>query len=75
MIDLRADNAKLRRRAVHTLVAIAGCAEPEAADALDRAGGSVKRAALILRGLAPGDAGQRLAAAGGNLRAALEALN
>jgi len=75
MVDLRADNAKLRRRAVQTLVSIAGCGEGEAAGALDRAGGSVKKAALVLRGLAPADAGAALADAGGNLRTALERLN
>src|SRR6516164_7842287 len=75
MVDLRADNAKLRRRALQTLSAIAGCGEPEAADALDRAGGNLKKAALVLRGLAAADAGQALAAAGGNLRTALERLN
>jgi N-acetylmuramic acid 6-phosphate etherase len=75
MVDFRADNAKLRRRAVQALVAIAGCGEGEAAGALDRAGGNVKKAALVLRGLAPAEAGEALAAAGGNLRAALERLN
>jgi N-acetylmuramic acid 6-phosphate etherase len=75
MVDLRADNAKLRRRAVQTLTAIVGCGDAEAADALDRAGGNVKKAALVLRGMAPTDAGQALAAAGGNLRAALERLD
>jgi N-acetylmuramic acid 6-phosphate etherase len=75
MVDLRADNAKLRRRAVQTLVAIAGCAEPAAADALDRAGGKVKKAALVLRGLAPAEAELALAAAGGNLRTAFARLN
>jgi N-acetylmuramic acid 6-phosphate etherase len=75
MVDLRADNAKLRRRAVGTLTAITGCSEDAAAAALDRAGGKVKRAALLLRGLAPADADDALAVAGGNLRAAFARLN
>jgi N-acetylmuramic acid 6-phosphate etherase len=75
MVDLRADNAKLRQRAIETLTAILGCGEDEAADALDRAGGKVKKAALVLRGLQPAEAEHVLAAAGGNLRVALARLN
>jgi N-acetylmuramic acid 6-phosphate etherase len=75
MVDLRADNAKLRRRAVQALVAIAECREPQAAEALDRAGGRVKTAAMVLRGLSPAEAERALAAAGGNLRAAFARLN
>src|SRR5262249_47180940 len=70
MVDLRADNAKLRRRAIETLMAISGGGEGEAADALDRAGGRVKTAALLLRGLDAAAAERALIAAGGNLRTA-----
>ena len=73
MVNLRVDNAKLRRRAVTTLVHIVGCSAGDAEQALGRAGGSVKRAALILRGVAPEEADQVLEAAAGNLRAALAA--
>ena len=75
MVDLRADNAKLRRRAVETLTAIAGCSAEQASNALDRAGGSVKKAALVLRGLQPAEAERTLAAAGDNLRTAFAGLD
>jgi N-acetylmuramic acid 6-phosphate etherase len=75
MVDLRADNAKLRRRAIETLTAILGCGADEAADALDRVGGKVKPAALLLRGLQPEEAERALAAVGGNLRAAFARLD
>ena len=74
MADLRADNAKLRRRAVETLTAIAGCSAEQALNALDRAGGNVKKAALVLRGLQPAEAERTLAAAGDNLRTAFAGL-
>ena len=75
MVDLRADNAKLRRRAAATLMHITGCRESEATAVLDRCGGSVKRAALVLRGAAPEDADRILRASGGDLRNALARLN
>jgi N-acetylmuramic acid 6-phosphate etherase len=75
MVDLRADNAKLLRRAVATLRHIAGAGESEAEAALARAGGSVKRAALMLRGLTPEDAERLLDEAGGNLRMAFARLD
>ena len=74
MVNLRVDNQKLRRRAIATLVHISGRSAGEAADALDRGGGSVKAAALILRGVAPEKTDAILAAAGGNLRTALARL-
>lgn len=74
MVDMRVDNAKLRKRALSTLMHIAGCEEAKAAEAFDRCGGSVKRAALVLRGAAPDEADRILVAAGGNLRSALARL-
>lgn len=71
MVSLRADNRKLRRRAVATVVHITGCAATDAERALDLCDGSVKRAALVALGLAPSDAGRVLDAAQGNLRSAL----
>src|SRR5690606_15404303 len=71
MVNLRADNRKLRGRSIRMLRHITGAAESEAAEALDRAGGSVKHAALILRGYAPEATGDALREAGGNLRTAL----
>ena len=71
MVDLRADNDKLRRRAAAPVAAIAGCDAAAAGRALAAAGGAVKRAVLLARGLAPAEADTLLDAAQGNLRAAL----
>jgi N-acetylmuramic acid 6-phosphate etherase len=71
MVDLRVDNQKLRRRAITMLRYIAGCDEAEAVEALDRSGGKVKRAALVLKGVALAEADRLLAVTGGNLRTAL----
>ena len=71
MVSLRADNMKLRARAIRTLRHITGCNEDEAAAALRQAGGSVKPAALILRGASLYEAERMLLDAGDNLRAAL----
>jgi N-acetylmuramic acid 6-phosphate etherase len=75
MVNLRVDNAKLRRRAIATLAAITDCAEGDAAAALDRSGGKVKTAALMLRGLGPEEAARAIDAAQGNLRTALAKLD
>lgn len=71
MVDLRADNDKLRRRAAATVAAIAGCDTAAAGRALAAAGGAVKRAVLVARGMTPAEAEALLDAAQGNLRAAL----
>ena len=71
MVNLRADNRKLAGRSIRMLRHITGAGEADAAAALARAEGSVKRAALLLRGLSPEAADAALAAAGGNLRSAL----
>jgi len=73
-VDAKVDNAKLRQRAIHMLVYLTGCDEAEAAAALDASDGRVKTAALVVRGLSSGEAEAKLAAAGGNLRAALASL-
>jgi N-acetylmuramic acid 6-phosphate etherase len=72
MVDLRVTNEKLRRRAVRIVAAAAGVAEPQAADALARAGGRVPVAIVMLvtRTTAEG-AAARLARAGGSLRRAV----
>jgi N-acetylmuramic acid 6-phosphate etherase len=72
MVDLRVTNEKLRRRAVRIVAAAAGVAEPQAADALARAGGRVPVAIVMLvtRTTAEG-AAARLARAGGSLRRAM----
>lgn len=71
MVSLRADNEKLRARAIRTLTHITGCGEEEAAEALLKAGGAVKPAALMLRGVSLPEAERLLEEAGGNLRTAL----
>ncbi len=72
MVDMRARNDKLRRRAERMLIGLTGCGEDEARAALREAGGSVKLAALmILRGMGRGAAEATLGRTGGHLRAAL----
>ncbi|MBB6254127.1 N-acetylmuramic acid 6-phosphate etherase [Nitrospirillum iridis] len=72
MVNVRIDNVKLRQRGALMLVRITGCDEAGALAALDRAGGDVKVAALLLTGHTPEGAAHALARAGGRLRAALE---
>ncbi len=73
MVDVRAGNAKLRRRAVRIVETVAGTSESRAAEALDRCGGEVRTAIVALRrGLDPAAARERLLSRGGRLRAALE---
>jgi N-acetylmuramic acid 6-phosphate etherase len=74
MVDMRVQNAKLRERAIGMLINITGCGKEEAADALRRAGDRIKPAALILSGVAPGEADRILETTGGDLRAALARL-
>ncbi len=74
MVDMRATNAKLRRRALHMVRDLTGAAEPPARDALARAEGNVKLAVLLLRGLDPPAARALLERHDGGLRAALRAL-
>jgi len=71
MADLAASNAKLDRRRIEVLRRIRPADEPAARAALDRAGGGIKAAALILAGLAPDAANRLLDRHGGSLRAAL----
>ncbi len=73
MVDMRARNAKLRRRAATIVGKIVGCAESEATRHLDAAGGDLKTAVLIGFGLPRGKAEQLLEHHAGNLRAAITA--
>ncbi len=68
MVDMLASNAKLRRRAVRMLCGLAGTEATEAAAALEEAGGRLKVALLLLRGMQLDAAEQALAAAEGDLR-------
>jgi N-acetylmuramic acid 6-phosphate etherase len=71
MIGMRVSNAKLRRRAIDMVGEIAQVENVAARAALDAADGEIGTAVLIALGHAPEQAAEALAAAGGNLRAAL----
>ena len=72
MVDLAAANAKLEGRRLEILRRVAPSGEDEAREALDRAGGRVKLAALMLRGLGEEAARALLDRTGGDLRTAFE---
>ena len=75
MVNLRADNAKLRDRAARIVGSIANVGEAQASAALEACGGLVKPAVLVASGAAGrDDAERRLGLAGQNLRAALGTL-
>lgn len=71
MVDMRATNAKLRRRSEHMVARIAGCDEATAAEALRAADGDLKLAAILAFGIPRPDAAAALARHRGNLRQAL----
>lgn len=73
MVDMRARNAKLRRRAETIVREILGCSQADAARYLEKAAGDVKTAILLGMGLELGSATQLLQRHGGNLRAAIAA--
>lgn len=73
MVDMRARNAKLRRRAQVIVGEIVGCAPDAAARYLDDANGDVKTAILIGFGHSRSEAEQLLQRHGGNLRSAIGA--
>ena len=75
MINLRADNEKLLRRAVGIVTSISGVGEKDAQAALAAAAGDVKRATLLAAGARDrGDAVDRLARSRGRLAEALDTL-
>ncbi len=74
MVDMLARNEKLRRRALRMLKQLTGAATEQAAAALTQAGGRVKLAVLIVRGLDVAAAEDLLARHGGDLRLAEAAL-
>lgn len=71
MVNLKADNAKLRERALGIVAMIAGVSEAKADLALREAGGEVKPAILIARGVTMGEAVAWLAASEGRIDDAL----
>ncbi len=75
MVNVETGNAKLKRRAVGIVAAIATVDEARAAAALETAGGRVKPAVLLCAGAQDHAAAQKLLAdAGGNLRLAMSRL-
>lgn len=72
MVDLRATNQKLRRRAVGIVQDIAGVDEPAAREALEASGYEVKPAlVMLMAGVGLEQARRRLEQAGGQVRLAL----
>ena len=74
MVDVQLTNAKLRDRAEKMIATITKCTEDEAVATLEKSGGKVKLAVLIVKGLTPEQGVERLAQNGGNLRRVLESL-
>lgn len=71
MVSMRVTNAKLSSRAIQMIRDISGVDRQTAEAAFEKAGGEVKLAALIARGVTPEQGSALLSAAGGNLRIAL----
>ena len=72
MVNLRADNEKLKPRSARRVADIAGRPLADARQALDRADGSVKAAVLLFQGVPDAAVAQRILDANGqNLRRAL----
>lgn len=75
MVNLRADNIKLRARAAGMVTRIAGVDATAALAALDSTDGAVKPAVLVAAGQTPDAAHEILRKTEGNLRAALARLS
>lgn len=75
MVNLVADNAKLRGRARRIVASVAGIGPDEAARLLERSGGAVKTAILLAAGVADAEAARKLLdGTGQKLRPALCAI-
>ena len=72
MVNVIADNAKLRDRAARIVAQVARVGTEAALTALDQTGGAVKPAVLVVRGATPQAAQERLTRAGGHLAKALQ---
>ncbi|MCC6444157.1 MAG: N-acetylmuramic acid 6-phosphate etherase [Armatimonadetes bacterium] len=73
MVDVRATNEKLRRRALRLVMQATGVDEGPASRALSDSGGHVKTAvAALLLNIPPAEARERLEAAGGMVRKMVE---
>jgi N-acetylmuramic acid 6-phosphate etherase len=76
MINLRADNRKLKDRAARIVSAVSGADQDKARAALEAAGGSVKQAVLLAAGSRGSDEARHLLSdSNDNLREALRRLN
>jgi N-acetylmuramic acid 6-phosphate etherase len=76
MINLRADNRKLKDRAARIVSAVSGAGEDKAREALEEAGGSVKQAVLLAAGSRGSEEARHLLSeSNDNLREALRRLN
>jgi N-acetylmuramic acid 6-phosphate etherase len=73
MVDMRARNAKLLRRAEAIVAEILSCSQGEAARYLEQADGDVKMAVLLGSGVGRSEAAVLLRRHGGSLRAAITA--
>jgi N-acetylmuramic acid 6-phosphate etherase len=73
MVGMRPANAKLARRGEAILTRLTGADRVASRAALDRAGGDIKTALLLLEGCEPAEAAAILARAGGQLHPAREA--
>jgi N-acetylmuramic acid 6-phosphate etherase len=72
MVDLRATNSKLRRRAIRIVQEATGLDQADAADVLRRSGDDAKTAIVAARaGIDPATARDRIAKANGSVRVAL----
>jgi N-acetylmuramic acid 6-phosphate etherase len=71
MVQMRATNAKLKRRAATIVATIAGCTEADAARYVEQAKGDVKVAALLALGLNETSAARVLERYNANLRSAI----
>ncbi len=75
MVNLRADNAKLRRRAIGMVMTVGKCSERTASEALAATGWQVKPAVLLALGARDAGEARRLVdSVGGRLDAAIAAL-
>lgn len=75
MVDMQATNEKLRGRAVRMLRHLTDCDDAAAHAALERSGGRVKLAVLVLEGLDPAVAETALQRHGGRLRGVLSEIS
>ena len=74
MVEVQASNAKLAKRKEEILVHLTGRSGREARDALQRSGGSVKIAVLLLHGCDLEEAMKLLERVDGRLRVAMDLL-